>query len=221
MKRKNFYQGGNCLLKRKNLHILISSRAFFIIFFILSWILIYINLFTSILKYNFISFVYFDQIIYIDKEFPVFWNMFKTTYPVISILANLIYGNSLYNLLSPHFFISNLSTPLPNKAPTTLSLFVGYDENGYPLYISENGLYQNILITGTIGSGKTSSTMYPFTKQLLTYKDFESQKTLSGLILDVKGNYSSQVLVFANKSNRDDDILVITPGRRYHIQSIG
>lgn len=31
--------------------------------------------------------------------------------------------------------------------------------------ISEKGLYQNMLITGAIGSGKTSSAMYPITRQ--------------------------------------------------------
>ena len=50
-----------------------------------------------------------------------------------------------------------------------LCLKVGKTDNGKVKYIGENGLYQNIFITGTIGSGKTSSAMYPFTKQLISY----------------------------------------------------
>ena len=38
-----------------------------------------------------------------------------------------------------------------------------------PIYLSEYGLYQNFLITGTIGTGKTSSAIYPFVKQFIEY----------------------------------------------------
>ena len=62
------------------------------------------------------------------------------------------------------------------------------------MYIPEYGLYQNILITGTIGTGKTSSAMYPFTKQLIEYNASDYQNKLALLILDVKGNYYKQVL---------------------------
>lgn len=59
--------------------------------------------------------------------------------------------------------------------------------------IPESGLYQNFLITGTIGSGKTSSAMYPFTDQLLKYNYLNPENKTSMLILDVKGNYYEQV----------------------------
>ena len=69
-------------------------------------------------------------------------------------------------------------------------------------------MYQNILITGTIGSGKTSSALYPFTKQLMKYNSYNSNK-LSFLILDVKGNYYLKVLEFAKEFHRLDDVIVI------------
>ena len=62
--------------------------------------------------------------------------------------------------------------------------------------ISEKGLYQNMLITGAIGSGKTSSAMYPFTQQLIKYKSNNFEKKIGMLILDVKGNYYKQVKKF-------------------------
>ena len=38
-----------------------------------------------------------------------------------------------------------------------------------PVFVPESGLYQNFLITGTIGSGKTSSAIYPFVNQFLKF----------------------------------------------------
>ena len=68
---------------------------------------------------------------------------------------------------------------------------------------------QNILVTGTIGSGKTSSAMYPFTKQLIEYKSNISEEKLGMLILDVKGNYYKQILEYAKLYNLEDDLIII------------
>ena len=76
-----------------------------------------------------------------------------------------------------------------------MSLLIGENANTRELiYLPEKSLYQNILITGTIGTGKTSSAMYPFTKQLIKYKNCNKEKKLGMLILDVKGNYYKKVL---------------------------
>ena len=88
---------------------------------------------------------------------------------------------------------------------------VGKDESNNPVFIPEKGLYQNILITGSIGSGKTASAMYPFTKQLLNIKT----EKLGFLILDVKGNYYKKVLEFAKAAGRADDVIVIELGGKY------
>lgn len=77
-------------------------------------------------------------------------------------------------------------------------------------------MYQNILVTGTIGSGKTSSALYPFTKQLISY-NFDNDKKLSFLILDVKGNYYSKVIEFAKAFNRLDDVIVIELRRKIYL----
>lgn len=58
----------------------------------------------------------------------------------------------------------------PKKTKNLLNLLIGLDtKSNSKIYIPESGLYQNFLITGTIGSGKTSSAMYPFTKQLMNF----------------------------------------------------
>ena len=77
-------------------------------------------------------------------------------------------------------------------------------------YISQkNGLFQNILITGTIGTGKTSSAMYPFTKQFIEYNCEEENNKIGMLILDVKGNYHKQVYKYCKQFGREDDLIVI------------
>ena len=91
-----------------------------------------------------------------------------------------------------------------------LNLLIGKDLNtSNHVYIPESGLYQNFLITGTIGSGKTSSAMYPFTKQLMKYNSENINDKIGMLILDVKGNYYNQILKYAQLYNLEKDLIVI------------
>lgn len=89
------------------------------------------------------------------------------------------------------------------------SLLIGKDLKNNDVFIPEKSLYQNILITGSIGSGKTSSAVYPFTKQLISYKSNNNDSKLAFLILDVKGNFYSKVVEFASNYNRFNDIIEI------------
>ena len=99
----------------------------------------------------------------------------------------------------------------------SLNLKIGYNEKKSLTYINEKSLYQNILITGSIGSGKTSSAMYPLTKQLIEYKSNNSEEKLGMLILDVKGNYYSKVLEYAKMYKREKDLIVIDLSRKIQI----
>ena len=87
---------------------------------------------------------------------------------------------------------------------------IGKDEKtNENIFLPESGLYQNFLITGTIGSGKTSSAMYPFTNQLLKFNFNNPKSKIGMLILDVKGNYYKQVLQYSKKYKLEKDIIVI------------
>ncbi len=145
----------------------------------------------------------------IVSVYPETWILLKKIYFLSYSISYFILFNKIFNfcyLKSPktnhskHFLLP--------KANSELSLFVGFSNNT-PIYISEKGLYQSILITGTIGTGKTSSAMYPFTKQLISYNSTLPGEKLAMLILDVKGNYLKKVLEYANISNRLSDIITI------------
>lgn len=114
------------------------------------------------------------------------------------------------------FFRANLPTiPFPSspliKDKNSLSLLIGKNISGNEIYLPERGLYQNFLITGTIGSGKTSSAMYPFVKQLMEFNSNHPHKKIGMLILDVKGNFYQQVKEYATQLHLEKDLIIIEP----------
>ncbi len=134
---------------------------------------------------------------------PIAWKYIKLAYLITFTFSCLIFSNSLYCLfMKDKTFKLKKSIPKHIKNPDRIELYVGNNSENEPVYITESGLYQNILVTGTIGSGKTSSAMYPFTKQLMEYKSNIPKEKLGMLILDVKGNYYKQVLKYAEDCNR-------------------
>lgn len=150
------------------------------------------------------------------------WHYIKITYIFNFIFSNFIISNFIYLRFSSFIKIlksQKLSSNLIKKEKSnthsknlidSLQLLIGYDKiTNSNIYVPESGLYQNFLITGTIGSGKTSSAMYPFTRQLLEYNANHSDSKLGMLILDVKGNYYKQVKNYAKKYNLLDDLIVI------------
>lgn len=146
------------------------------------------------------------------EKYPDFWKALKLLYFPISIISYLILINTLYSSLFTKPFIKQSSKKIDKN---TLSLFITKDQHGNSIILPENSLYQNILITGTIGSGKTSSAMYPFTRQFIRYHYDNASSKLGMLILDVKGNYYKQVQKYASFYRREDDLIVIELRRKY------
>ena len=142
----------------------------------------------------------------ICELYPQTWIFIKKSYCILFVLAySIIHFNIVYRIssfiksrnldfskifkFSPKFKLhkSKHKKSISNvKENDTLSLKIGLSANNESIFVSEKGLFQNILITGTIGSGKTSSAMYPFTRQLITYKANIPNEKLGMLILDVK-----------------------------------
>lgn len=146
----------------------------------------------------------------IEKLFSTFINLHKY---IIKNFSGSKSSKIFYKRL--HMSHKQFSQSQKNEFKKDLSLFLGNSANTYDdILIPEKGLYQNILITGAIGSGKTSSAMYPITKQLISYRANAPNEKLGMLILDVKGNYYSQVLEFSKLYNRQNDVISIQIGRK-------
>jgi len=92
---------------------------------------------------------------------------------------------------------------------------IGYvlarDENDEALTITDESLYQNVLITGSIGSGKTSGAI-----SRLTYNLIKCGK--GGLILDVKGNFVDTVQIMAKKLSRIQDVCIISKDSNWYFE---
>lgn len=145
----------------------------------------------------------------ICEKYPDLWHFIKISYIISFNFTILIISNLIYSFIFSKEKINknNLNSNIDNSS---LNLLVGKDKNNNFIHINENGLYQNILITGTIGSGKTSSAMYPFTRQLIEYKSNNKKEKLGLLILDVKGNYHKQVEEYCNLYGRKNDLIVLS-----------
>lgn len=139
---------------------------------------------------------------------PLIWNFIKFS----SIIFYLFSVFSFLMLLSQKIFYKKASKKIKINHEinhSDLSLKIGWNLNNQLITIPKKSLYQNILITGTIGSGKTSSAMYPFTEQLISYKSNDTNEKLAMLILDVKGNYFSQVQTYCKEYKRYNDLIVL------------
>ena len=166
-------------------------------------------------------------------EQPLLWHYIKIAFIVSYIGSSLFIFNSTYSIISNiyqkinskkskikshniNFKKVQFSFPsFIEKKSSELNLLIGYNDNLENIIINEKSLYQNILITGTIGTGKTSSAMYPFTKQLIEYKSDDFDSKIGMLILDVKGNYYKKVQEFVEKENRISDLIVLELGGFY------
>ena len=166
-------------------------------------------------------------------EQPVLWHYIKIAFIISYVGSSIFIFNSIYSIFlsiynkiahkKDRFKINKHKTTyrhsfLPSlieKKSFNLNLLIGLDENGQKIALNEKSLYQNILITGTIGTGKTSSAMYPFTKQLISYNSDDITSKIGMLILDVKGNYYKKVEEVAERENRTSDLIVLELGGFY------
>src|SRR5438552_2775647 len=77
------------------------------------------------------------------------------------------------------------------------------------LTIPQRGLYTGVMVLGAVGTGKTSACMYPYVDQLLRWRAADPVQRVSGLVLEVKGDFCRQVQTMLRAANRDADYLEI------------
>ena len=186
----------------KNIKKLCSCYFLFLfICFLINFVLFFGLFISKSVIFN-LAFTPFD----ICLKYPRIWFNIKCSYVLSCFIA--------YTILFKSVIIKFIQSPKKEQIEEKIDkdkirLKIGTNKNGNSVFIEEEGLYQNIMITGTIGSGKTSSAMYPFTRQIMSYKASDYENKIAMLILDVKGNYYKKVEEFAEKLNRKEDILKI------------
>lgn len=190
-------------MKKLLLRILFTCLSFPIAIFLIFYI------FSPIFTAKSLIFPYAIHPFDIVSVYPETWILLKKLYFLSYSISYFILFNKIFNFFYLKFpKINHSKTLLLPRSSSELSLLVGFSNNT-PVYIFEKGLYQSILITGTIGTGKTSSAMYPFTKQLISYNADSPGEKLAMLILDVKGNYFKKVLEYSSSCNRLGDVITI------------
>ena len=190
----------------------IKSRLLFLsVSFCVCNILIFL-FFHRIFSLNYILIDFALHPFNICEKYPLFWHYFKIIYVVFCFISFLILYNSFFSILKIFYFkfIKRFSKKIsiPFDIPEETSIFIGNNSNNKPVSIPLSGLYQNILVTGAIGSGKTSSLLYPLTEQLLLL-NFSNQYKSAFLILDVKGNYYKFVQKICDINHHLNDFFLI------------
>lgn len=147
---------------------------------------------------------------------PNLWQLLKKLYLVCSLFSSFVLAHFIYiRILMKFSFFQKISDRKKKEiyhdfsTNNSLQLLIGEDLSHHKIYIPETGLYQNFLITGTIGSGKTSSAMYPLTNQLMEYNHNHPKNKIGMLILDVKGNFYQQVKKYAKQQQLEKDLIII------------
>ena len=199
--------------------ITLNKKIFFILFLALFFLLFYLEI-SFFYSFFLVDFVYLDlgfEVFYIEG---LLWKNIKILFILFAFLSALIISMNISFGISNSKYIKSIFNKQKNNNlesnSNSLRLIIGLNkEYNKTLVIPEYGLFQNILITGTIGSGKTSSAMYPFTKQLMEYKYNDKTSKIGMLILDVKGNYFTQVYNYAKNIGRLDDLIEIKIKGRY------
>ena len=166
-------------------------------------------LFSSIYFSNNIIIKYAINPFNICEKEPVLWLGVKMLFAASYLIVSILLTGKLEKVIEKKRRKNGKKIGMANSlTDDSLSVLIGKcgEER---IVIPEKGLYQNMLVTGTIGSGKTSSAMYPITEQLIKWNALDDSKKIGMLVLDVKGNYYSQVCKYAEKFNRMDDVVVI------------
>ena len=211
------------------MEVICIKRFLFTFFLMFLFCLIGYVIFNPIYTTNHIIVNYGLHAFDICIEQPILWKFCKSWFCFTYLFSSFFISNIFFHLFhglfktkpskkisSKEYKTTSASYSLIESYPCLpLQILVGTTMDNTPIYLSEKSLYQNVLITGTIGTGKTSSAMYPFTKQLIEYECYHNQNKLGMLILDVKGNYCKKVLEFASSCGRKEDVIIIELNGKY------
>jgi hypothetical protein len=78
------------------------------------------------------------------------------------------------------------------------------------LTIPERGLHTGIMALGAVGSGKTSSVMYPVASQVLGWAAGDERRKTAALVLEVKGDFCHHVKGILEECGRGKDYAALS-----------
>jgi len=148
--------------------------------------------------------------------------LFSTPYIGFSLVFSLAY---IFVVRQRAATVAGKLPPYPPVASRD-KLFLVIGELHYPrrpepagnprwLVIPERGLFTGVAIFGAIGSGKTTGCMMPFAEQILAYRAQAPDKRVSGLVLEVKGDFCHKIRKLLEKHHRREDYIEVSLQGKY------
>lgn len=148
------------------------------------------------------------------------------SYQLFLYSTPFLFSSMGFSLLYVHLYKSELELnpgvlpPYPDpRTRKELSLVLGEVHNrllpkasAFPSWLSipERGLYTGIAAFGSIGSGKTYGLILPAMRQLFAYKASDSERKLSGIVLEVKGDLCRQLERILKWCGREQDYVEVS-----------
>lgn len=189
-------------------------KLFLLLYFSVFFSILILYIFFPIFNSNSICFSLLSKKIDIVLTYPIYWTCTKKIFCFTTFFSSLIVIKSFFSIFSS-FFSTNIEDSVEKfkvfsvSDSNNLSIYIGNTGNNKKIWIPLKGLYQNALVTGSIGSGKTSALLYPVTYQLLNF-NFSNQYNSAFLILDVKGNYYKFVKKICQNNFSTSDLFIIS-----------
>lgn len=179
------------------------------ILFFLNFVIVY-----GSLNSNFLEITIFSHTINIPAMFENKYIIFKALYYVSSMICIYImcftYKAKIFEVLKKVKSRNEYDISSTPSAEDKL-FFLGAFEKDTPVFLKQKAMYQNMLITGSIGSGKTSGAICNITESLI-------QRGIGGVILDAKGSFISSVRKMCKKAGREDDLQVVGVDSKYYFE---
>lgn len=198
---KNYFSLSSLFFKISHLLIFCKKR-FSIFLFCFSMIIFKISITYAIWQKDVIIVSFFHKKIDLVSSFSNYFPYFKYIY--YSLFSFFCIHFSFYCVYQYTKFKHKNSLSIENnKKLNYLDIPIGMNEKGNKISIVNQGVFQNILIVGAIGSGKTSSAISDMLDGFL-------KNNIFGFVIDVKGTYLGEIKKIAHKYKLDHKILSIT-----------
>lgn len=133
------------------------KTKFFVLLFSVFISIVFLIIFIPVLIAKNVIFPYCIHPFNISKSYPTVWLYIKIIYCLNLFIVNFLFVNSItsYFKFNKKSKITNTNKKETIESDDNIKLLIGDNsETKEKIFISEKGLYQNILVTGTIGSRK-------------------------------------------------------------------